>query len=264
MKFSPFRLSDEFLQAAQAAASPGFMAPALHGVRPLPLPDGGPADGGTGGAGQGGSDDGAEGDGSGGGDGQEGEEGEEGEGGDDEVDPETPDAVRRLIREERAASKRAARAAAAALKRAEAAEKRAKEYEDRDKSELEKATERAEESDKRAESAESLVARLTLENAFYRVPGIEWNDPEVAFDLAMRSGLSELDASDGKVDNAAVKKVVKELAKTKSYLVKAEEDDSKKRASGGSFNGGKGGAEKTNDPNKLAGKYAALRGRSRS
>lgn len=103
-------------------------------------------------------------------------------------------------------------------------EKKLKEIDDAKKDELTKATERADELEKTVQQRDKDIAELRLQNAFLTAEtGITWHDPADALALAERQGyLAEVVAEDGKVDQGKLKVKLKELAKAKPHLVKAD------------------------------------------
>lgn len=221
----------------------------------------GSGDGNPGADGSGGGDDGA-------GNGKQGPDDDSD--GDGDEDEELPDNIKAILRKNRKAAREAQKAAEAADRRAREAEGKVKEYDDRDKSELQRAQDRVTELETENASLRDANKQTSLRSAFLGHTSVTWADPEDAFDLAMsKYGLKDLEVNEaGTVkDKKALGKLISDMAKDKSYLVKPKEgqgqdDAGKRQASGGSFNGGSGKNDgKSTD--KLAQKYPAMRGRRR-
>lgn len=103
---------------------------------------------------------------------------------------------------------------------------------------------------------------LRLQVAFLSANEINWVDPQVALKLV---DLSDVDIDDetGKVDTRALKAALKDLARTKKYLVrpaagKDEDDSDDSGASGRKMNGKRKGDKDTVDRKALAKRFPAL------
>lgn len=102
---------------------------------------------------------------------------------------------------------------------------------------------------------------LRLQVAFLSANEINWVDPQVALKLV---DLSDVDIDDetGKVDTRALKAALKDLARSKKYLVKSaaknEDDSDDSGASGGKMNGKRKGDKGTPDRAALAKRFPAL------
>lgn len=273
-----FVLPESFLEAARAAAhNPLYFASKRGGLVRVPFigggAEGGEGEGTEGGSGTEGGDAGGTAGGEGAGNNDGGENGGEGGGDDDDEDGDEdetsgmPDHVKAILKKNRRLTRDAQRAAELANQKAADAEAKAKSYEDRDKSDLEKATERAEAAEKRATELEERNSRLARRTAFLSVTDYAWHDPDDALKLALDDfGLADLEVNaDGGVDRKKLKKLVKDLADGKPYLVKTEGDRSggKGGASGASFNGGKGGP-KGKDEAAMARRFSAMAGRRKA
>lgn len=156
----------------------------------------------------------------------------------------------------------------AADRNATEAAKKVREYEDKDKTELERATARAEEAEAKLAEATVAVQNQAIRLAFLSASSdVTWHDPEDALAFAMKSDdLKDLKVNeDGSVDKSVVVKAVKDLAKSKPYLVKKasetdDDDKDDKDKNGSSGHQPNGGKDKTKlDREKLAAKYPALR-----
>jgi hypothetical protein len=266
---SKFVLPESFLEAARAAAaSPLYFESKRRGLVRIPFV-GGAEDNGEGGEGgsegdqgdrSGSGADGGSGSGESGGDGEDSEGA--GDGDEDEMSG-LPDNVKEILRKNRAATRKAEQAKAAAETAAAEATAKVKEYADRDKSELEKAQERAATAEQTAADEKAKGQRLALRGAFLASDKYTWVNPEDALDMALLRfdlGSLEVDA-DGRVDRKKLDAILKRMADEKTYLVKKEDDEGAgKGASGGSFNGGKSNAKAKNE-GALAARYPAMAGR---
>lgn len=103
---------------------------------------------------------------------------------------------------------------------------------------------------------------LRLQVAFLSANEINWVDPQVALKLV---DLSDVDIDDetGKVDTRALKAALKDLARSKKYLVqpaagKGEDAGDDSGASGGKMNGKRKGDKGTPDRAALAKRFPAL------
>lgn len=176
---------------------------------------------------------------------------------------ETPDQMRRRLNRE-AKEHREAR---------EAAEARLREIEDKDKSELEITKRDLEELKKKTENFDSTLNELRIENAFLKLTGYNWHDPEDALDRIRKDPDVTIN-SDGSVDG--LEDAVKELAKRKPYLLKAKEDEEEEeprsRRNGGAPRGSSGAGvgsgprsrrnqDKTAQRTRLIDKYGLGNGR---
>lgn len=103
----------------------------------------------------------------------------------------------------------------------EAAEERLRAIEDKDKSELEIAKRDYEELKAKYEKVPETLNALRIENAFLKLPGYNWHDPDDALDRILKDPDVTID-DDGTVDG--LEQAVKDLAKKKPYLLKGEED----------------------------------------
>lgn len=125
---------------------------------------------------------------------------------------ETPDQMRRRLNRE-AKEHREAR---------EAAEARLRAIEDKDKSEMEILKRDHEELLEKTKDHDSTLNKLRIENAFLKLTGYNWHDPDDALDRILKDPDVTIN-DDGSVDG--LKDAVKELASKKPYLLKAGEDD---------------------------------------
>lgn len=103
----------------------------------------------------------------------------------------------------------------------EAAEKKLRDIEDADKSELEIAKRDYEELKAKYEKVPETLNSLRIENAFLKLSGYNWHDPDDALDRILKDPDVTID-DDGTVDG--LEQAVKDLAKKKPYLLKGEED----------------------------------------
>lgn len=113
----------------------------------------------------------------------------------------------------------------AADQKREAAEKQLAEIADKDKTELQRATERAEAAEKRSQQLESELQALKLEKAMLTDPEFgadKWHDPADALSALHRAVKDQqISLKDGEPDSAQVKAFLKDLAKKRQYLLKA-------------------------------------------
>lgn len=135
-----------------------------------------------------------------------------------------------------------------------------KQFEDKDRTELEKAQNDLKEAVEARDSALEKLRDFQIIEAFRNAseaekPPLNWHNTKVAMGQ-LDSNLYKIE-DDGSV--TGMDKAVKALAKDHEYLLKKEQGAAGK--SGGSFNNGSGGGNKTADAEKLKNKYAALRGR---
>lgn len=149
------------------------------------------------------------------------------------------------------------RLSAADKKRVEA-EKRAKAFEDRDKTELQKLQDENETLRKRDSERDEAMRGVQLRDAFRDASDakkITWHNSALALKELNRDAITIED--DGKVKGMDA--AVKALSEAHPYLVVTETAGS--GSSGGSFNNKNGGGSGKIPKDKLANKYAALRGR---
>lgn len=259
-------LSDEFLkEAANYRRNHPLTFTGKRGLVVVPFiaggaPEPGEGEGGTGETGEAGE--------TGSGDAEGGGVDEEGAGDDDTGSDESaeedglPEAVKTVLRKNRAATRAAEKAARKAQAEAAKAMAKAKEYEDRDKSELDRANERAEAAEKALAEARANGQVLALRTAFLQNSAVSWADAEDAYDIAMNKfDLGEVEVSEsGSVDKKKVAEIVKRMAKEKPHLVSTDAAAPQGKT-GGAFNN-KGGTAPAGDQAALAKKYPALRGRS--
>ena len=104
----------------------------------------------------------------------------------------------------------------------EAAEKKLRDIEDADKSELEIAKRDLAELEEKTKSYPETLNALRIENAFLKLSGYNWHDPDDALEYLRKTGEVTID-DDGTVDG--LEQAVKDLAKKKPYLLKGEEDN---------------------------------------
>lgn len=102
----------------------------------------------------------------------------------------------------------------------EAAEKKIRDAEDADKSELEIAKRDLAELQAKFDKVPETMNDLRIENAFLKLGGYNWHDPEIAIGLIRK----EVDISDdGEVEG--LEDAVKALAKSKPYLLKKKDEE---------------------------------------
>lgn len=138
----------------------------------------------------------------------------------------------------------------------EAAEERLRAIEDKDKSELEIAKRDYEELKAKYERVPETLNSLRIENAFLKLSGYDWHDPDDALEYLRKTGEVTID-DDGTVDG--LEQAVKDLAKKKPYLLKGEEDNEEeprqRRTSGARGSSGAGvgsGPKSTKAATKVA------------
>jgi hypothetical protein len=104
----------------------------------------------------------------------------------------------------------------------EEAERKLRAIEDADKSELEIAKRDLEELQAKTKGHDETLNNLRIENAFLKLSGYNWHDPDDALEYLRKTGEVTID-DDGTVDG--LEQAVKDLAKKKPYLLKAKEDE---------------------------------------
>jgi hypothetical protein len=187
---------------------------------------------------------------------------------DGDADGAMPENIKAILRKERRAARDARAAEAAAKREAADAKAKAQKYEDAEKTEAERLT--GERDSLKTENAQLRATnqRLALGGAF-RDAGYDWHSPEDALDMALKSfGLADVEiGEDGKIDMKAVKKIAKELATEKAFLVKTaasgdDKEGGRSRQSGRPYNG-KPGDNKAKNEAALTKRYPAMGGRRR-
>lgn len=109
----------------------------------------------------------------------------------------------------------------AADQRATKAENELKKHEDAQKDELTRATDRVTELETENKELKELVSGLRFGNAFFSANKHQWQDAEIARDIAERKGyLDGVVDDEGEVDTQKLGKALDRLAKEHSYLVK--------------------------------------------
>lgn len=104
----------------------------------------------------------------------------------------------------------------------EEAQRKLREIEDAGKSELEIAKRDLAELQEKAKDYEPTLNALRVENAFLKLSGYNWHDPDDALDRILKDPDVSIN-SDGTVEG--LEEAVKELAKKKPYLLKAKDDE---------------------------------------
>ena len=153
----------------------------------------------------------------------------------------------------------------------EAAEKKLRDIEDADKSELEIAKRDLTELQEKTKAYPETLNALRIENAFLKLSGYDWHDPDDALEYLRKTGEVTID-DDGTVDG--LEQAVKDLAKKKPYLLKSEEENEEesrqRRTSGARGSSGAGvgsgpkstkAATKAAQRTKLMEKYGLNHGR---
>lgn len=152
----------------------------------------------------------------------------------------------------------------AADRRAAAAEAKIREHELAGKSELEQAQTRVAQLEAANEELNAKLQELHRERLFLGSNTVTWHDPEIA--MAKLDWSSIID-EDGEVDSTALDKAIRDLAKTKPFLVKKEVVESNEdnappaggQPSGTNTGSGKKKSKQEIDREALLKKYPALR-----
>jgi len=151
----------------------------------------------------------------------------------------------------------------AADRRAAEAERKIREAEDKDKSELELQTRRVTELETENAALQGKLQTLTQERYFLGSNTVTWHDPEIAMG---KLDWSDIVDEDGEVDQKKLGSAIKDLAKSKPFLVKSEDPDEESRrpanqqqSSGGNVGSGKKKSKQELDRESLLKRFPALR-----
>jgi hypothetical protein len=152
----------------------------------------------------------------------------------------------------------------AADRRAAEAERKAREYEDKDKTDLELATKKASELETENEKLQGQLRVLTQERYFLGSNTVTWHDPEIAMSKIKWDDIID---EDGEVDKTSLERAIKDLAKSKPFLVKSDNPsdeggkpaDNAGQASGGKVGSGKKQTKQELDREQLLRRFPALR-----